>query len=388
MKRNIKRNNNNLLPFYIIASFVIITIIFIFNNLDKIEDKIKDKNEYKSNKTKNKIDTYDMFNLFQTRNIGYPNSYQAYVMCYVNSALQLLRTSFSSFYDLLSPEILTLFNSYINTRRPANYLNDILKLILPNNAVRKDAFYTENNTLRQSDSFEFLYYLLDYIFYQDQLRQIKYYFKFDILEQLAGDNGRKIGLIEEIILKMQPSVLNTDKLQINIQDLFNVYINGIEEKIGDFRDDDNKYGTNIMKKLTYVNFSEYLLINIVLFRYNKEKKNTEKLQYYTIIDKLSFQSYNMEYLSSQTYDKYYYEYIPISIICHSGNSVFSGHYINYSKRPKTVNGDLVNADWWLYNDDQVSLIGDSLDLLNNAIFINKSQPYIILYKQIVKKKID
>jgi len=57
-------------------------------------------------------------------------------------------------------------------------------------------------------------------------------------------------------------------------------------------------------------------------------------------------------------------YRPISVVCHLGSSISSGHYVNYT---------LENDTWRLFNDDRVTSLSTP-----GAI---QGTPYMILYKQ-------
>jgi uncharacterized UBP type Zn finger protein len=75
------------------------------------------------------------------------------------------------------------------------------------------------------------------------------------------------------------------------------------------------------------------------------------------------------------------EFTPVSIISHGGNTINSGHYINYSLRK---NPDSNKNEWFQYNDNNVYYIGDyeKLILELDKDFNNNFTPYIFLYQRI------
>ncbi len=298
--------------------------------------------------------------------IGYPNLRKDYVVCYLNSALQLIKTFFINLFQMNSnltindiPETILYFLNFIHEKKRHEAVNAILKLIVPNDNTRMNSFYI-NKRLRQSDSSEFLlYFLEDYLF--EINKDFKNVFRFDFVSSLQNINTLEIfstNTKEDMILNILINEFKDQKIN-DLSIILQSIISASTQKV-EFQ---NAF-TFVNKIEYYSNFSSFLLISLKLFYF--ENNTPKKIDFYTYIPEL---------ITFTTNDSIVYNYTPISIICHQGGqSANSGHYINYSK-------DIQNNKWYLYNDINVYEILDNS--LNKSIEKNKYNPYVILLKRIL-----
>jgi uncharacterized UBP type Zn finger protein len=317
----------------------------------------------------------DMFNPQNT--IGYPNLRKAYVVCYLNSALQLIRTFFINLFQIDPtltvndiPIEINYFLNYINEKKRHEAVKSMLKLIVPDKTTRLDLFYI-NNRLHQSDSSEFLIFFLQYLFQRNL--QYKNVFTFDLVSSLQSTINPELTsykTIEETTLIINN--INEFKNQniTNLSTILESIIGTPSQDILEYRfKDDNENvileDPNTIKTVYYTNFSPFLLVVLNIFTYNEKLKRVEKVNFYADIPEL---------ITFTTNDSIVYNYTPISIICHQGEqSANSGHYVNYSKNS-------LNDKWYLYNDINVYEILDNS--LNKSIDKNKYNPFVVLLKQI------
>jgi hypothetical protein len=309
------------------------------------------------------VDRVNMFDIYSSRNIGYQNfGENAYVTCYMNSSLQLLRTLFYGLSYKLSSEVKNIFN-FIN-KRNATKVYEILLYIISNDQVRQQFF--RNGLPAQSDASEFLLLFIDKIFSENS--SLIELLKCTKMQYYVDNN-------------LQPLIdtkktLNTTHINIQIYDenitynLTNLIQNGITY-YSNVEVYDNNVGKNVNKiELTYyTNFSNYVLFIFDIFTY------------VTIVDKdnkpigIISKKLNLNLTLEDEITINTYKFTPISIVCHIGNTITSGHYINYSKRPNTQNG--LFDEWWLYNDANVNNIGD-IEKLNMSMKERTAIPYIVL----------
>ena len=316
-----------------------------------------------------------MFNPQNT--IGYPNLRKAYVVCYLNSALQLIRTFFINLFQFNPtltvndiPIEINYFLNYINEEKRHKAVQSMLKLIVPDENTRLDLFYI-NNQLHQSDSSEFLTFFLQYLF-QTNL-QYKNVFTFDLVSSLQSTIDPEIisyKTIEETTLIVNN--INEFKKQniANLSTILQTIIGTPSQDILQYRFKDDQENIiiedpNTIKTDYYSNFSPFLLVQLNIFSYNIKTNRINKLNFYTDIPEL---------ITFTTNDSINYNYTPISIICHQGgSSANSGHYVNYSKNS-------LNNKWYLYNDINVFEIFDNS--LNKSIRKHNYNPFVILLKRI------
>lgn len=348
--------------FKYILFFILILILFflvftlISNN--KFDESIPPPSNYKPFYSSVKEGTIkkpkpkkmvNMLNLYESRNYGYPNLKGAYVLCYINSSLQLLRTLFSSIKFKLQPEI----NNFIQFIKPQGRITEIekiLKLLVPNEKDRNNLFYNQikenNNVLRlkQSDSYDFLEKMLNFCIQKD--KSLLNFISFSIKDI---NNNEKIVLDNSILTIGNLKKLYKEEITEN-KISFNRIIN------------DAMFQPYFSTDLFLDNFSDYLIIHLDMMDENYSKVLIkiiieDKVQFKTIFNKI-------------------YRFNLLSVICHIGNSFSRGHYVNYSKRP--INKEGTEYGWFLYDDIKVNKIDD----LNKNIISNGYQPYIFLLKKV------
>jgi uncharacterized UBP type Zn finger protein len=317
----------------------------------------------------------DMFNPQNT--IGYPNLRKAYVVCYLNSALQLIRTFFMNLFQIYPnltttniPIEINYFLNYINEEKRHKAVESMLKLIVPDKDTRLDLFYI-NKQLHQSDSSEFLIFFLQYLF--ETNIEFKNSFTFDLVSSLQSTIDPELisyKTIEETTLIINN--INQFKNQniTNLSTILQTIIGTPSQDILPYRFKDDQENIlledpNTIKTDYYSNFSQFLLVQLNIFEYNEKIKRGEKINFYAYIPEL---------ITFTTNDSIIYNYTPISIICHQGGrSAKSGHYVNYSKNS-------LNNKWYLYNDINVYEILDNS--LNKSIRKNNYNPFVVLLKRI------
>ena len=349
--------------------------IYNTNNISTINNLLLDKNNI-YNISPNKINwKKDM--LDPKNKIGYPNLKKAYVVCYLNSALQLIRTFF--IYLFLTQKTFTIqsipkeiinFLNYIHEKNRDIAVHSILKLIVPNKNTRSNLFYINNN-LHQSDSSEFLIYFLEYLFqYNNNLKNV---FSFDLISTLQSNLNKEISsekIVQENFFIINDINTFKNKNITNLSTILQAIINVPTEEIVSYKFLHNNNNLIIedpdtIKSVHYSNFSSFLLIILNIFTFDLEENSTKKIDFYTYIPKK---------ITFKTIDSVEYNYTPISIICHQGGqSANSGHYVNYSK-------NIENSKWYLYNDIKVYEILENS--LNESIKKNKCNPFVVLLRQI------
>jgi len=363
-----KENKSIKYLLYLILFFIIILLIFYF--IEEKESVLKDEvknissiptsssiptpttkifEEVKTEKHKKK--KVNMLNLYESRKYGYPNLREAYVFCYINSALQLIRSLFSGINYKIPKEIVD-FIQYNKAQGRVLEIEKILKLIVPIEEDRKNLFYYTNkinNELQftQSDSYEFLEKMLNYCISKN--KELLSFISFTSKSIEDNTNVFK----DNIILTIgNLKILYKESLfenKINFNTILNDAILQPYFSTDLFLDD----------------FSDYLIVHLDLMdeKYKKMLINInidDKVQFKTIFDNNKVYRYNV-----------------LSVVCHIGKNFNSGHYVNYSRRP--LNKERTDYGWFLYDDIKVSEISD----LNESIKTNQYQPYIILLKMVV-----
>ena len=125
--------------------------------------------------------------------------------------------------------------------------------------------------------------------------------------------------------------------------------------------EDNKFLTT--EDFSVTPHNNYLLFRVDTFGYNETGTYKLKSKVYP------------DYVLNWKHNKF----ILVSVVVHSGSSIYSGHYMNYSLN-KDKNG---NVNYYKYNDSSVSLIGGYEKLKKVWInAIDTTVPYLILYKRI------
>ena len=211
--------------------------------------------------------------MFDPQNIiGYPNLRKAYVVCYLNSALQLIKTFFINLFQIDPsltvndiPTEINYFLNYINEQKRHKAVQSMLKLIVPNENTRLDLFYI-NKRLHQSDSSEFLTFFLQYLF-QSNL-QYKNVFTFDLVSSLQSTIDPELisyKTVEETTLIINN--INEFKNQniTNLSTIIEFIIGTPTQDILEYKfKDDNENlileDPNTIKTVYYSNFSPFLLV--------------------------------------------------------------------------------------------------------------------------------
>lgn len=365
----------------IIISIVIILgisiLLFIqYNNKISSSNPLLDVNNIKSILDDN-IEWKDNM-LDPTNIIGYPNLRKAYVVCYLNSALQMIKTFFIYYLEMtekdniMIPQEIIYFLNYINETKRDKAVHSMLKLLIPDKNTRLNSFYI-NKRLHQSDSSEFLLYFLQYLFSFD--KEYKLNFQYNLISTLQSTiNPDIISTRTEAESSFVINNINQYKNQ-NITNLSTILQDLIGQPNQDilnytFTDNDNNIILNdptTVKTTYYSNFSNFLLIILNIFEVdmNINPPAIKKINFYTEIPDL---------VTFTTPNSIVYNYSPISIICHSGGALpTSGHYVNYSKNS-------LNDKWYLYNDINVYEVTDKLP--NKSIIKNNYNPFVVLLKRV------
>jgi hypothetical protein len=357
----------------------------------------------------------NMLDLYKSSGIGYPNfGTNAYVLCYMNSALQLIRTLIGSMTEeqdikygirtsnnLLNKKLNTIINiiNYSNPRSK-NLVDKILKYIVPNHAQRIQSFYNINEleklndddilinvgkletliNIQQSDSFQFLEYFLSKI---QQLNPLfEKAIQFEKISSIKDSDESTIVYSNTkyisnmlIIEANYLSNLVKNNLKLNLSELIQDNIYSLVD-INNYKI--NNELTNAIQKKYDTNFSDYILVVLHIFQPDYKTGRHIKLDIGIDItsDKIQF----------TTLDNKEYNYGLISMICHSGSTPDSGHYVNFSKRSRKIGADINNDQfesmWYYYNDINVQQIGNNIKNLNNKITNGGFTPYILCFKKI------
>jgi len=347
----------------------------------------------------------NMLDLYKTSNIGYPNfGKNAYVLCYMNSALQFIRTLLGSTTDEQDKEydikkLDKTIKNILNYTKPRTkeLVNHILKYLVLNHKTRIESFYNIDNLIkekdidynspektleiRQSDSYEFLSYLLQKI----EINSPKFInsIKFEETTYIVDtDNSSLIynsTNSNSSILLIEPQYLidNTKNKSLKLSSLIQNNITYFST-INNYRI--NGELKDVMQLKYYHNFSEYIIVILNIFQPNYTTGRHTKLNINLDID-----STDVSFLSgTNEIDLQENNYYLISMICHQGDTPNSGHYVNFSKRLEEEGGSIYNGKWWYYNDDIVEQIG-TVSKLNKKIKKEKYIPYALLFK---KRNID
>lgn len=301
---------------------------------------------YIAQPSKNEIEP--MFDLVNTKDIGYPNCMGCF--CYLNSSLQLFRTIVYPFISQIDPVIVdyvciinkcdrilnTIFLYYITQYNPnliqklkyaywrwkkdksEGVITQILNYVKNHRQFSKQVLYYFNeDRFISSDASEFLMHLMNAC---DRYSNILQHF------MITGNDG-----IQELIYPVPIPSRNT-----SLHELINGSLSDIQET------------------------SDYVLLSLQIFN-NQGRVNDIKC----IIDDYII-------ILEQTY-------VPISIVCHIGGSINGGHYVNYSRRPDVYNQSITEGNWYLYNDSYVKNIKNINKDLQDEGYI----PFIIALKRVV-----
>jgi uncharacterized UBP type Zn finger protein len=342
-----KLNKYTKVILFLILTFTILYLFFLIYNSSNEPNK---KNLESESKVKmiNKNKKVNMLNLAESRYIGYPNSKKAYVFCYINSALQLLRTLFSNINYPLNDTVAKFIQLYSNDKNRYLEIGKILKLIVPSENERISLFYNKmsNNNIifRQSDSYEFLEKILNYTIDKNK----------DLLNfiSITSSDRESTDTKNQYIIFTIGNLLNTFGENIKKNNI------SLNEIINDAVSKPYFSSSDYLSK-----FSDYLIVHLDMMDDNYKK---------VLIDiKLN------DIVSFETVFGKKYEYKPVSIICHKGEKLESGHYVNYSLRP--INKENTKFEWYLYDDNRVVKLKEDISINSSK---NGYQPYIILLKRI------
>ena len=333
------------------------------NSLDEI---LQDKSQLSSLQTNYDISS-NKFTYFNPNNLCYFNAARQMLRVFVNNNVQICNS-------LDINDILT-YNKPIVADNYVEFSENILRKIsniyakIKTNFIR-DNFYNTSNSFRQQDSQEILNNLLNV--FSDECKNL-----FRINQQIFYDTTKRKSTYEYMLtLNFIPDKVKNEDINLrnkiidsnNDGEPYYKYTikdehdNIIDEKV---HDKPNKYEgylqTNI-SKITKYEFSEYIFIHVKLF--TSEKMIKINNNHVTVLEKLK-NKFDISNISSITLNTHNYSLI--SMICHIGNTLKGGHYVNYSK---------YNDTWYMYSDSEYTKIG--LDFPTN---LGKFSPYILLFKK-------
>jgi len=383
---------------------VVVTVIAIFSLFIYLINREEDQPP-----TNIQIKDVNMLDLYSSRNVGYPNCMGCF--CYLNSALQLLRTVVYPFKKQLNPVVahfLQIVNKcdpilnrlflYYVAQENVGIKNKLEQLYIahstgekhpqvteelaalkddPNFSTGEGQYFGTSNFIL-SDAHEFLSHVLNACVLSDKdnfldffkIRTINY---LEYTDPTTNKNvKRSSGITDELIYSTSideyrnMSIISLRKL---VQDIFNPKEEQISLKI-------NEIPTEVTK-LTYLNPSEYILLSFKLFT-NDAKVIPLKIALYDYL-----------FISTVVPDGMLinrYKYKPISIVCYVGKESTGGHYINYSKRLTERKQQITNGTWYKYDDSDAVQLGGNIQTVEDDIKkIPNAVPYIIALKRVRPK---
>ena len=399
-------NNSIVLLFLIILFLFILFILWYLNKEDTISVK---KDSFLQPPQE------DMFNLYTTKDIGYPNCMGCF--CYLNSALQFFRTVVYPFKNELDP-IVQHFTQIVNKCHPT--LNKVFLYYItqddPELVKKLRELYTSveqngdgdaNNQLiqiqshprfassahnyisdanfTQSDAHEFMVHLFNtcerYI-QNIRKRQIQSSFlRYIRIKQTECIEYEHPVTNELIIQQENPSlyeyvypvsIMENDIISLKklVEDAFYPQESPIKRnRIIVYNNIEYPLEVNLV---TYLEPSTYILLSFKIFTQDGK----------VIPFKINFQNYFTIYSNKPNNTAIRYKYKPISLICFLGKTIKGGHYINYSKRLMKPQQKITVGHWYAYDDSSSQELGGSVAEVQKDIEKRKAVPYMIALKRI------
>jgi ubiquitin C-terminal hydrolase len=255
--------------------------------------------------------------------------------------------------------------SFINGKRPnprefrKNLLNGIQAVNNPNSHT--DFAHTNGVSNKQNDAAELIQKLL----------------------QLSGVEGpelqstlttKKDGNSKRTVTKEKQSMLNLeiilgDSQSISLQDCLEKFLSEeVMDTAGVCVQETNDKADSASRQYNIINDPEHLVVSLKRFTNDRKKINEE-----------------VDVMKSLTVNDHSYK--PVSIVCHLGREISSGHYVTYQNDRGT---------WRLINDDKVTLVhdmksdsgfGDNHNLISHEDFI-KRNAYVIDLKKLDRVFMD
>jgi hypothetical protein len=202
------------------------------------------------------------------------------------------------------------------------------------------------------------------------------------------------GLVKGISRVFKNQLLNTKYEQMflfyiyfdenNTIDFYNYFTKNVYTTIFTNNNENiNQRNSNKTKFLKQYHINNSYKDTDHVFEYYRFSIYNEKLKYFfvciSVFDSVSLRKkQNIVFTNLTTIiclGTYIFE--PISIVCHTGEKINSGHYVNYSKQ-KIKDGDV---SWVFYDDTSKEVF--AIENLDEHRKEQKATPYLILYRKII-----
>jgi len=299
--------------------------------------------------------------------------------CYYHASLQLLK-NIAMFKNLVTNknQLLRMLGDELSRTGPPNKIKNIILCDI------KMINCKANN---QEDAREFLNFLFQNIDatnnlklnIKNSLESLTYYSTISKYNYDTYIINKQLDLIGEVPQTVPDQILllkNFFENMGSVQDLLDrhqkYYITGTESLMKDKNNIPRHYFELTSYKVNPTN--RYLLICLTIFHQSHKESDRKSKTNIGIKMKIKFRDIQANICIDGNV------YILISIVAHSGTSVSSGHYVNFSRQIVNRHGH-GEISWVFYND-----CGGIAKPINDTELIqllNDYDPYILLYKRVV-----